>query len=141
MRNLILFSFFLLFFASCRDEIAGKSKPDGLVPKDTMVMLLKDLTLLESHVQVKYQQVSVFKETMRASGNEILKRYQMNESRFERSIDYYMSRQTEMQEIYSQVLDSLNRLAGKIVLKDSAESTQLKPTLPGFVKMDTHLKN
>lgn len=135
---LILCSTFLL--ASCRDEVAGETQPDDLIPNDTLVMLLKDLTLIESHIQMKYINVSTYKETMKRSGQLVLDKYNISRKRFESSMDYYGTRQLEMQAIYAQVLDSLNLMSGKIVpgnMKYYKES--LSPdsatNLPGFIKL------
>lgn len=94
--------------------------PDDLIPRDTMVMVLKDLTLIESHIQNKYQHVAIFKETMKLSGKQILDKYHLKHDRFEKSMDYYGSRQQEMTSIYTEILDSLNKEAS-LLLKDGVK--------------------
>lgn len=114
----------LLLFASCSDTIGGKAKPDNLIPRDTMVLVLKDMILIESHIQSKYMHVSRFQKTMKLSGKKILDGYKISHSRFESSIDYYGSHQEQMQSIYTEILDSLNKEAsvlGKdLVLKENS---------------------
>lgn len=103
----------------------GAPKPANLIPRDTMVMVLKDMTLIESHIQTKYMHVSHFQETMKKSGKLVLDQYNLSHSRYEESMDYYGSRQEQMQSIYAEILDSLNHLAsikGKgIQFKDTNE--------------------
>jgi hypothetical protein len=111
----------ICLLASCRDEVTGFNSSENLIPRDTMVMLIKDMTLLESHVQMKYIQVNRYHKTMKKSGDLILKKYQISSERYEASINYYGSHQEEMQSIYSQVLDSLNRMSNQIDTKDTAE--------------------
>lgn len=129
--------FIFLVVTSCRDEVVGVPKPKDLVPEDTMVMVLKDLTLLETHIQLKYQQVTQYKETMDKSGKVLFKRYNLSEKRFEASLDYYGSRQHKMQNIYARVLDSLNRMSGKMIVLDTIEKPKVDPSkLPGLIKID-----
>jgi hypothetical protein len=104
----------VLFFSSCRDEVDLSKKPKNLIPEDSMVLILKDLTLIESHIQMKYLQVNIYKETMKKSGDVIMKKYNVDLERFESSMDYYGMRQVKLQELYSRVLDSLNLMAGKL---------------------------
>lgn len=111
----------ICLLASCRDVVTGFNSSENLIPRDTMVMLIKDMTLLESHVQMKYIQVNRYHKTMKKSGDLILKKYQISSERYEASINYYGSHQEEMQSIYSQVLDSLNRMSNQIDTKDTAE--------------------
>ena len=110
MRN-TLYLFLTTVLLSCSDGIKGFKQPEDLIPRDTMVMLLKDLTLIEAHVQNKYNSVDKYRETMLLSGNEILKNYNISRDRLDRSMDYYGSRQEILAGIYSEILDSLNREA------------------------------
>lgn len=133
-----LFLFLIFSLASCRDEVKGFSSGDNLIPRDTMVMLIKDMTLLESHVQMKYIQVNRYHKTMKKSGDAVLKKYQISPERYESSMNYYGSHQEEMQSIYAQVLDSLNRMSNQIDISDSVQKNkkneQNKPA--GFVKFN-----
>jgi hypothetical protein len=125
----------LLILISCTDNHVLVSEPKNLVPEDTMVMVIRDLTLIESHIQMKYEGVSVFKELMERSGEHILANYNMSTERFESSINYYGSRQEMMQQIYSRVLDSLNVMSGKIgIEKKQGASDQI--IVPDFLKME-----
>jgi hypothetical protein len=87
-------------------------------------MVLKDMTLIESHIQTKYLHVSRFQKTMKLSGKKVLDHYSISHKRFEESMEYYGTRQEEMQSIYSQVLDSLNKeaslLSKDVILKDTS---------------------
>jgi hypothetical protein len=142
---MIRFQSYLLFlsiflFSACKDELSGKDEPKNLIPADTMVLALKDLTLIESHIQMTYLQVSVYKETMKKSGQLVLDKYHLTKDRFEASMDYYGSRQLVMQDIYAKVLDSLNIMSGRIIV-DSTElrkQNQLGDTsanLPAFLNV------
>ena len=116
----------LLALFSCTDQIGSKPAPDHLIEKDKFVNIIKELSLVESHVQLKYGHVSRFQETMMMSGKAIFKQYKVTPKQFEASMDYYASHQTQMQEIYAAVLESLNQESGKLggngasVLQDTA---------------------
>jgi hypothetical protein len=115
---------FVLF--SCTNQIGSKPAPNNLIEKDKFVNIIKELSLVESHVQLKYGHVSRFQETMMMSGKAIFKQYKVTPKQFEASMDYYASHQTQMQEIYAAVLESLNQESGKLggngasVLQDTA---------------------
>lgn len=99
-----------------------------------MVMVLKEMTLLEAHIQTKYMHVSRFKETMLLSGEKLLKKYRISSQRYEESMAYYGTRQDEMQSIYSEILDSLNQMASmkeNSIPKDSVFSV-IQPKKVGF---------
>lgn len=120
---------FVLF--SCNDQIGSKPAPDNLIEKDKFVNIIKELSLVESHVQLKYGHVSRFQETMIMSAKAIFMQYKVTGKQFEASMDYYASRQLEMQEIYTEVLESLNQESGKIggngvpLLQDTARPVVL----------------
>jgi hypothetical protein len=124
-----IFLVFVLF--SCTDQIGSKPAPDNLIEKEKFVKIIKDLSLVESYVQLKYGHVSRFQETMILSANEIFKDYKVTPKQFEASMDYYATHQTEMQEIYAAVLEALNQESGKIggngasVLQDTARPVMM----------------
>lgn len=120
---------FILLF-SCQSETYSKKAPKDLVSRDTMIMLLKELSLIESHIQDKYAHVGVFKEVMIRSGEHILKKYDLSPERFEHTMDYYGTRQELLKEIYVQVLDSLNKDASKLPEDAFKNSETFKTPFP-----------
>ena len=46
---------------------------------------------------------------MITSGDSILKKHGVSKEQYTQSMDYYGSRQSEMQEIYANILDDLNK--------------------------------
>lgn len=114
MKKIIAYCALFMLLGACSDGLSGISKPNDLIPRDTMVLILKDMSLLESHVQTKYVHVSRFQETMKRSGKKLLDSYGVSHDRFNRSMDYYGSRQEQMQSIYTEILDSLNSESIKV---------------------------
>ena len=124
MTRVIIFLFGILIVSACSDTLVSNEKPKNLIPRDSMVMVLLEMTLLEAHIQTKYMHVSRFKESMLMSGKKLLKKHHVSVQRYEESMVYYGSRQDEMQSIYSEILDSLNQMASikenNIVPNDSS---------------------
>ncbi len=106
-----LFGIILIF--SCTDQIGAKPEPSNLIEKEKFIQIIKELSLVESYVQLKYGHVSRFQETMIMSGKAIFKKYKVTPKQFEASMDYYASHQMEMQDIYAQVLELLNQESSK----------------------------
>lgn len=138
--KLVIYCSFVFLLAGCTDGLSGISKPSDLIPRDTMVLILKDMSLLESHIQAKYVHVSRFQETMKRSGKKILDNYHVSHDRYNRSMDYYGSRQDQMQSIYTEILDSLNSeaiIVGKDIKMDT-NSFQLQNNDPGIKRVIVH---
>lgn len=132
---LVIFSA-LLLFNSCTDAThKNVYKPNDLISRDTLIPLLKEITLLESYYQYKYGHIAFFHQALKRGGMKILTNYHIPYNRFERSMDYYGSHLSEMQSIYSEVLDSLNREASNLeslpkkVTPQETESS-IHPVLP-----------
>jgi hypothetical protein len=123
MRIAVIYCVLFFLTAACSDGMSGISKPNDLIPRDSMVKILKEMSLLESHIQAKYIHVARFQETMKRSGKKLLDTYGISHDRFNRSMDYYGSQQEEMKSIYAEILDSLNSeaiLVGKGVKLDTS---------------------
>jgi len=122
----------ILLMFSCTDQIGAKPEPSDLIEKEKFVQIIKELSLVESHVQLKYGHVSRFQETMIMSGKAIFKKYKVTPNQFEVSMDYYASHQAQMKEIYAEVLELLNQESGKLgvsagaVLQDTSRPVMLQ---------------
>lgn len=101
----------------CSRTIERVPEPENLIPRDKMVQVLKEMMKLEAHVQAQYGQVTTYYKVMRQSGDSLLGTFNLDHKTFESSMDYYGSRQTEMQEIYSETLEQLNAELGALQAK------------------------
>jgi hypothetical protein len=115
--KLVLALIGIVLLAGCAGSIRQPDPPDDLIGRDSMVVVLRELVVLESYLQTRYQSVNRYYKVMTASGKICLKKYHITPDRFERSYNYYVSRQPELQGIYTEVLDSLNREATEIGVK------------------------
>lgn len=104
-----VYFFAVIFTFSCSTELQSVSEPKNIISKDTFVMLLKDLTVLESHIQLKYPTIQQSHKTVNKSSKLIFEKYNIDTARFNSSMTYYVSKQKLMVEIQSQIIDSVNR--------------------------------
>ena len=104
----------VLVASSCSDGIPRLEEPDNLIPREQMITVLKEMTKLEAHIQIHYVSVDKYNKVMINSGDSLLKSYGISKEVFEESMEYYGSRQKEMQGIYSEVLDELNEELGEL---------------------------
>jgi hypothetical protein len=79
-----------------------------------MVTVIKQMTILESHVQATYGQVGMYYKVMQRSGDSLLATFNLDRKTYESSIDYYGSRQDEMKAIYSEALEQMNEELGNL---------------------------
>jgi hypothetical protein len=104
----------LLLFSSCELKIKEFDPPKNLIPKDSMILVIEDLMLIEDHIQTRYPQINQFKKSLEKSGDTLLKKYHISYIRFEKSFDYYTSFQNEMKSIYAQVLENMIKKLNKL---------------------------
>jgi hypothetical protein len=126
--------FFILSLNSCGKSIEITEEPTDLIPRDSMVMLLKRVTLLEAHAQNSQLLPQQAQRLVKTSCEDVLKEFHVNFERFDRSMNYYASHQEEMQSIYTAVLDSLTKESsayGDVTLPPAASpSTRLPKNFP-----------
>ena len=104
----------LTLISSCSRTIERIPEPKNLIPRDKMVTVLKEMMQLEAHVQANYGQVSSYFKVMERSGDSLLSTHKLNREIFESSMDYWGSRQDEMQKIYSESLEQMNKELGEL---------------------------
>lgn len=111
MRKLI---FIVFFVVGCADGVPRYDAPDKLIPRDKLVELLSELTVLEAHIQNTYPTIDKYHNTMQLTGDSLIKAKGYTYKIFDESMGYYSSRQDEMIEIYADVLNELNKDLGEI---------------------------
>ena len=104
-----VYFFAVLFTFSCTTKLQTVSEAKNVIPKDTFVMILKDLTVLESHIQLKYPTIQQSYQTVNKSSKLVFEKYNVDTARFNSSMTYYISNQKVMVEIQNQIIDSVNR--------------------------------
>lgn len=104
----------LVLLSACTDGLNRDSAPDDLIQKDKMTLVVIDLVKHEAFIQQKYQRVDRFYPVMTRTGDSIMKAHDISRDQFTRSMDYYSVRQEEMQEIYGEALNQLNKELGEV---------------------------
>lgn len=99
----------LLFF-SCNWE--GKSeieveKPEGLIEKQQLILIMSDVAVLESHVQRELPRPEQYSIPMKRSVDSILVGYDVTFDQYSSSFNYYGVQQEEIKEIYQAVFDTI----------------------------------
>lgn len=99
----------VLVFSACDEPVV--EKPKKLVPRDRMVDMLTDMHIAESVFQNRrYSSDQVFQFTEADFYYSILKKYNVVDTTFEKSLIYYSSYPKEFEKIYSRVLNKLNEM-------------------------------
>lgn len=93
----------IVLLSSCVDSIPQKPEPENLVEREKMVVILTDLSILETAYQLKYVQVAKYADQLKIGGDSILKAYKVSFEDFDQSMDFYGSDQEEMTRIYDDV--------------------------------------
>ena len=104
----------VLTLSSCTEHVGGYDAPDDLLSKDKMIEVLTEMMKLETHIKDTYVRVDRFYPVMTASGDSLLRSMGVTPERFDESMQYYASYQDKMQEIYSEVLEELNKELGEL---------------------------
>ena len=114
MKYLIFAALFV--FVSCGLEPRHIAPPKDLIPQDSMVIILHDLSIMESYIHQKYIQLERYALLLRRSGDSLLLDFGISRERYERSIDYY----GHNPEIFMQIYDSVILKLGDGKLTPSA---------------------
>ncbi len=124
MRFSILITFVLILSACSnrKEEIVERlPEPENLIPRQEMTSVLLEMAKLEGYIQSQYGSVDKYHKVMLKSGDSLLSTFNISPDQYEKSLLYYGSRQSLMQEINDDVLDELTRELGE--LESSSDST------------------
>jgi hypothetical protein len=94
----------ILLLCACSLEPKDTEAPMDLIPHDSMVLLVHDLSILESHIQQKFIQLERYAKIMRVSGDSLLGKNNISRQRYESSLLYYSKKPEILSAIYDSVL-------------------------------------
>lgn len=103
----LFFLISLILLSSCTLQPRNYQAPDGLIPKDSMIMIMKDLSVLESYIHQKHVQLERYALLMRMSGDSLLQDYDISRERYEQSMEYYGKNPKEFIQIYDAIIEQL----------------------------------
>lgn len=98
----------LVLLCSCDDTSTGIVAPEKLIPTDSMIVLIIDAQILESHFMRTFNHPDNYLESLDSSTNKMFEDYGYTKSQFEKSYDYYASNIDVIYQIYEAALDSIN---------------------------------
>ncbi|WP_047247192.1 DUF4296 domain-containing protein [Maribacter thermophilus] len=142
MKKLItLLLVLLVVFYSCGEKLIDK--PENLIPKDEMVLILKDMAILNA---AKSTNMGILKDHEIEPTAYIFEKYKIDSIQFVESDRYYASLPVEYESIYTQVESLLDEqktlMEEKKKIKDSLELVEKKNNLPknDSLKSSSNLK-
>lgn len=117
IKKLLLLTI-LLGFISCKEDAVNK--PDNLIPKDKMIDVIYDLSILDA---IKYQMPTSGFTYEISPSKYIYKKFQIDSAQFAQSNIYYASNYSEYKEMYDEVI---KRIDSKKTVMDSVVKRQEK---------------
>ena len=106
-RTYILIPLILATFSACDYELSNEVPPDDLIQKDSFKMVLKDIMFVESAIKNEFNNVNVFYKRMPKIADSIFDNYEIDSSRYRRSMDYYAKDQEKLLKIYESIQDEI----------------------------------
>jgi hypothetical protein len=113
--------------ASCELQPKTVVEPNDLIPKDSMITIMYDMGILESHIQQKFIQLESYAKVMRISGDSLLAKFGVSRERYSISMDYYSKSPALFSEIYDSIISKYE--AGTIPKEDILDMDQLENSL------------
>lgn len=104
MIGIIVFGMVILLASACGES----SKPEGILTEKQMVNVMTELYLAEekaNRLAIPYDSI---KEVFPLFSAKAFEKTGITDSTFRRSLDYYMSKPEQLENIYTILVDSLN---------------------------------
>jgi hypothetical protein len=127
---------FILFGCSSSDE---KKLPAHILDTDEFAMVMIDVQLAEG---MKAQRISISQDdegSVFELYKAIFEKHNVEEDEFMETYDYYRKHPEQMEKVYEQVLDSLNKLDAEVKQEYSAEQKARSDSLQEVrqIKLDS----
>ncbi len=109
MKNSLIFTLVMLLLFSCAEKLI--EKPDNLIPSDKMVLILKELAIVNA---AKATNLSKLKENGIDPTMFVFEKYKIDSAQFVDSDRYYASIPSEYEAIYKEVENQLVTMGEKM---------------------------
>src|SRR5690554_1175168 len=103
----IFLGLFVILHFSCSYQLKENEAPDDLIPKDTFTLVLQEVMIVESYFKSQEANVNSFYQTLPAAMHPIFEKYNIDSSRYVKSMNYYTTQQEFLIEIYNEIQDIL----------------------------------
>lgn len=104
----------LSILLSCGNKENGVDRDVDVLSKKEMIAVLIDMSVLEAHISINFLQPEVYSETMLKSAEVIFDKHKIDEETYLNSLNYYANRPDELNDIYTELIDSLQIALAKI---------------------------
>lgn len=106
------FLVFICLFWACNEDKNVKiaSRPEGILTDSTLVLVMRDVSLLEARVSLLKLNVDTAKAVFDSAFRKILKQHGTDSLTFDSTLRYYSRDIERIDKLYSKVLDSVNAL-------------------------------
>jgi hypothetical protein len=109
-----LWSLISLSLFACKNpqspSVADLQKPDSLIPRRKMIMILTDVHLTEAALSYIKTKGETPKRLTSDYYNAVFSKYKISQKNFESNFDYYKRNQEELLMIYEEVIKNLEIL-------------------------------
>jgi hypothetical protein len=106
MKLIILIIFYSLLACSTPKE----SIPEVILPEKEMVSILKEVHLAEANFELlKTNSKEVAQNTLFNNYHEIYSKYNIDENKFQETLEYYANHPEQLEGIYSKVLEDIKK--------------------------------
>lgn len=100
-------------FISC-SESKEEEIPSGLIEKPVFTEMLLEMQLVEAHInEVRVNQIYI-KDSANHFFQEVFEKHNKTNEEFSTTMEYYVSKPSELQEIYGNVLDRLSEMEAEL---------------------------
>lgn len=99
-----------LVMAGCLGRNTEEQAPSGLIPRDTFVVILTEVRLLEGAYSTSYERVDTSEYTINAYYNRIFSDHGVTDKQYLDTYDYYSRNMEELLEIEGDVALRLEQL-------------------------------
>lgn len=108
MRLNICIGLLFVVLAGCSQK-ENPSKPVSIIPADSLVMILSDIQMIESAINIKQNEGRDVQVYSRHYYNYLYKKYKTDSAKIKSSIEFYQVNPEQLENIYKIVLDSLGK--------------------------------
>ena len=82
--------------------------PDHILDKETIIPVIVDLQVLESHFQRQFARADLYRNSLDSSSVFIFEKHGITKAQFDESINYYSEMPDTLFVIYEAALDTIN---------------------------------
>ena len=120
MKKLVIYILMFFSFLACNKEM---EKPEDLIPRETMVSILKDIYVFK---QVKNYRVSKDLPAEEQANIEVLRKHNVSLDQFRRSYQYYIIDNAA----YDVLLDEVKKELEEELPAEALDAKEIDKTLP-----------